>query len=284
MPGFRWGNQPVKRCHNVEQEGMMRDAAKHDPEANDPEARLALALFRSSLLMDLGEFGRAARIAPSQLAVYERGERPAPREVLERAAAAAGFPVHLLDPMLWMIRSFRAARRGRSRADRVFADAMASELIVLVRQAADLVLEPLSRDRPAPLRPPQAGDRAEAADLWALLEPCSAAERRMLVEELDEYRSWALCERVAAESRERRTRDPRQALELAELALLIAEHAPGEPDWHSRLRGYALAHVSAAHRACGDLARAEEALSRARELWDAGAAGDPGLLDETALE
>ena len=45
----------------------------------------------------------------------------------------------------------------------------------------------------------------------------------MLVEELEEYRSRELSERVAAESAARALHNPREAQELAELAVLIAE-------------------------------------------------------------
>jgi transcriptional regulator with XRE-family HTH domain len=120
----------------------MKDADK-----NDPEARLALVLFRHSLLLDQREFARAAGIAPSQLSVYERGERPAPRPVLEKAALAADFPVELLDTLLRGLRAFRAAARGRSRADGVFAAGMAAELIDLVQLAVDAIVEPLAAKR-----------------------------------------------------------------------------------------------------------------------------------------
>ncbi|HEV8579848.1 MAG TPA: hypothetical protein VGX68_12300 [Thermoanaerobaculia bacterium] len=259
------------------------DAERNDPEARDPESRLALVLFRHSLLMDQGPFARLARIHPSQLSVYERGERPTPRPVLEKAAAAAHFPVELLDALLWTIRSFRAAARGRSRAGRVFADGVSTELIALIRLAADVFLGPYPPERPAGVRVAPAGQLAAAEALWAELEPCNAAERRMLVEDLEEYRGWALCVRVAAESIEKAANQPREALELAELALLIAELTPETEVPQARLEGYARAHVANARRVCSDLPGAREALARALQLWEAGAAGDPGLLNAAVI-
>jgi tetratricopeptide (TPR) repeat protein len=249
----------------------MKDADK-----NDPESRLALVLFRHSLLLEQRAFARAAGIAPSQLSVYERGGRATPRLVLEKAAAAAGFPVELLDSLLWGIRSFRVAARGKSRADRVFAGGTAAELIALVGLATDAVL---TAARPASKNLSQ----AEAEALWAEIEPLSDDDRRMLVEDLEEYRSWSLCVRVAAESREKAANQPREALELAELALLIAELAPGEEPWRWRLQGYAWVHVANGRRACQDLPGAKEALARALQLWEAGAAADPGLLNAAVL-
>jgi transcriptional regulator with XRE-family HTH domain len=194
----------------------MKDADK-----SDPDSRLALVLFRYSLLLDQGDFARAAGIAPSQLSVYERGDRAPPREILEKAATAAGFPVYLLDPLLCGIRSFRAATRGRSRAESAVAEGTAAELADLVRKAIDLILDPPARaadDEPR-----------NAVELWAHLEECTAPERRLLVEELEEYWSRELCARVAAESLRKAPSHPAEARELAELALLIAERLPGDP-------------------------------------------------------
>jgi transcriptional regulator with XRE-family HTH domain len=115
-----------------------------DADKNDPESRLALVLLRSSRLWDQAELACAARIAPSQLSVYERGERATPRDVLERAAEAAGFPVYLLDTLLWTLRSFRTVARGRLRPDRVLAAAFAAEMIAVAQEAVDLVLAPLA--------------------------------------------------------------------------------------------------------------------------------------------
>jgi transcriptional regulator with XRE-family HTH domain len=246
---------------------------------DDPEARLAMVLLRYLRGWDQGELARAARIAPSQVSVYDRGERAVPRDALEKIAAAADFPAYLLDPVLKSLRSFRAAAHGRSRADRALADAVVVELWALVRAALDLVLEPLALGRPDTSVSPTAADRDLAESLWARLERRSGPERRLLVEEAQEFRSWALCERVAAESAERAPSQPQQALELAELALRIAELAPGEEAWRWRLQGYALIQVSNSRRTCNDLPGADNVLARARKLWQAGAAADPGLLN-----
>jgi len=186
-----------------------------DAGRNDPESRLALVLLRSSRLWDQADLARAADIAPSQLSVYERGQRATPRKVLERAAEAAGFPVYLLDPLLSALRSFRAAARGKLRSDRAFAAALAAEMIALSQQAVDHVLAQAGA-KPEPM---------DAEELWAHLEGCTAAERRMLVEDLEEYWNGDLCLRVATESLGKAADDP-EALELAELAVLIADLLP----------------------------------------------------------
>jgi tetratricopeptide (TPR) repeat protein len=73
---------------------------------------------------------------------------------------------------------------------------------------------------------------------------------------------------------------PGEALELAELALSIAERVPGE---EKRLRGYCWGHIANARRVANDLAGSDEAFARAWGLWQAGAGSDPELLAEWRL-
>jgi tetratricopeptide (TPR) repeat protein len=97
------------------------------------------------------------------------------------------------------------------------------------------------------------------------------------VESIRELRNWALCERICAESLELADLD--QALELAGLALEIAERARLETAWSKRLQGYAWAHLGNARRRSGDQDGAEEAFNRFHELWEKGEAWEPELLD-----
>ncbi len=256
----------------------------------DPDARLAMILLRSLHNWDQGELARAAGIAPSQLSIYDRGERALPRAILERIAEAAGFPLHLLDPLLRSLRSFRAAARGGSRPQGRMFDRLSAGLFEMAAESLEAVLPPappgggVGLDRPdRSRRPPRAEDRAEAAVLWERMARLTPAQQRALVEEAEEFQSWALCERVAAESLAAAADDPRRALDLAELARRIAEAAPGTETWRRRLQGYAWAHVSRARRVRGDMEGAGEALSAARKLWKAGAPGDPGLLSPPEL-
>ncbi|HEY7214283.1 MAG TPA: tetratricopeptide repeat protein, partial [Thermoanaerobaculia bacterium] len=108
-------------------------------------------------------------------------------------------------------------------------------------------------------------------------------DRWMLVEDAEEYRSWGLCELLCHESEKAAADDAGRAVELAELALLIADLAPGEEAWRWRLQGYASAHLGNALRVRTDWPGAEKAFGRAFELWQAGAPGDPGLLSEVQV-
>lgn len=195
---------------------------EHDPK-KDP-ARLALVLLRYLRSWDQGGLARASGIAPSQISVYDRGDRAVPRDVLERVAAAAGLPGYLLDPLLRSLRSFQAAVGGKSRASRVLAEETAAELIALVCLAAEVILGG-SAPRPAS----REEDREEAAALWERLRKRSPEERRLLVEEAREYQTRALSEILDEEGRKLASDHPEVAKELAGLARRAAELAPGEP-------------------------------------------------------
>lgn len=56
-------------------------------------------------------------------------------------------------------------------------------------------------------------------------------------------------------------------MELAELALYIAERIPGGEELRACAQAFAWAHLGHVRRMRGDRSRAEEALVRFRQLW-----------------
>jgi len=127
-------------------------------------------------------------------------------------------------------------------------------------------------------------DRARAGDLvrW-LLEEADPQERRDLVESSRQYHLWAVAERLCHESERAAAGSADKAQELAALALRSAELEEGDPVWRLRLRGYVWIFIANARRVGGDMVAAGEGFALARELWEAGAAADPGLLAEWRL-
>jgi tetratricopeptide (TPR) repeat protein len=104
-------------------------------------------------------------------------------------------------------------------------------------------------------------------------------QRWQEVEAEKKYWTWALAERLCAESVRAAAHRADGALDLASLALRVAELALGSEAWCSRLQGYVWAFVGNARRVKGDLPGAEEAFVRSDRLWEAGAGADPGVLD-----
>jgi len=178
-----------------------------------------MVLVRHSLgWFEQQQLAAALGVAPSQISMWERGERPIPEEALEATAAQANISPPLLALALRAIRSFLQASQRRGSTDRGRAFVAALELLPPLLEAADVVLAPLW---------PAAGDPPGAPALWARLERLPPAQRRLVVEEGEEYQTRALHERVLAESAGLTATRPGEARELAQLAARIAELSRG---------------------------------------------------------
>src|SRR5207244_5694522 len=103
--------------------------------------------------------------------------------------------------------------------------------------------------------------RRAAGRLWRRLRVATPAQRRLLVEKTREAQTWAVVERLCAESAKAAAHDADLALELALLARRAAELAPTEEPWRSALLGYVLAFFANALRVRGDLRGADEAFA-----------------------
>jgi transcriptional regulator with XRE-family HTH domain len=113
-------------------------------------------------------------------------------------------------------------------------------------------------------------DRRAAARLWKRLRELPAARRRLLVEKAREFQTWGLAERLAEESARAAAADAKRALELARLAVRVAELSPGPTAWRSRLLGWVTAFLANALRVSSDLPGAAAAFARAWQLWKEG--------------
>lgn len=252
------------------------------PTTDDPDSRLALVLLRYRVGFNQQELAEAADISTSKMSDYDQGKKNVSQEHLNRAADATHYPRVLLAPVRKALRSFRLAARGWSRAERVTRDSLFADLLALLGGAIDTVVPPASTKEARRELSPEV-DREEAERLWRQLARRSPQQREALVEEGEEFRTWALVERVAAESVTVAASDPAEALNLAKLARRMAQLCPvGKPDqW--RLEGYARIHVANALRALNDLRGVAKELTDARKLWEAGQLGDPGLLNEARV-
>jgi transcriptional regulator with XRE-family HTH domain len=250
---------------------------------DDPEnLKLLVRVLRELRDWDQAELAAAAGVDASSISHYETGRTVPPRRTLERLAEAVGLPMSFVETCL--LPTLSAARAVSASSSRVSCEEMEQSMVELDRALSSAGRATLSAflakidslDRPSWERagPPSPEDRIEAADLWRRLEPRSAEERRFLVENCREFQVWALAERLCHKSEKA---EVDSALELARLAHRVAELAPGEEAWRSRLEGYALGFLASALRISGDLPGAEEASAHATKLWEVGT--DPsGLL------
>ncbi|HVT16472.1 MAG TPA: helix-turn-helix transcriptional regulator [Thermoanaerobaculia bacterium] len=227
------------------------------------------------------ELARAAGISKETVSHYEREQAPS-RDRLESLAAAMGYEVEAIDDVLLALAQATGLGAGAADGPRSPADPSPAELRRARQLAAAMgrvAVEVTAHHLVALLRARRAGSaRRRAAGLWEVLAPLAPGERRLLVEKSREYQTWALAERLCHESAEAASDDASRAVELAELALRVAELAPGERLWRLRLQGYCLGFLANARRVRNDERGAEEAFARARRLWQEGEAADPGRL------
>ena len=125
--------------------------------------------------------------------------------------------------------------------------------------------------------------RREAEALWARLRKVPQQDRRDLIVILPELQTLPLAAQICEASERAAADKVKVALELADLALFIAERVPGGESLRSRAQGYCWAYVANARRVDNDFDGADEAFARAWHLWHAGAGADFELLPEWRL-
>lgn len=252
--------------------------SKHKAEAS----RLVVVFLRELAGMTQAELGRAAQVDQTYISRFELGKQTPSEEVLQRISKAAKMP---WDAVAFLRRAFAAvlSTAERHRLDSCLGtpelDPEAVEMGLLA--AAPYLLE-LALLEPPP--PPPEEERREADEIWTALELLPMDRRRRLIEiSLRASRSWALAERICEASAEAAKHRADEALELANLALRIAQQVEGEDAWRSQAQGYAWAFVANARHAAGDPEGAREAVQTARNLWKAGGRAEPGPLREERM-
>ncbi len=260
---------------------------------NPEDVKMVVIFLRLLRGWTQAELAEAAGLSLSAVWRYENEDLVDSEPVLEEIALAVGLPSRMLDRVFTWVAAARAAVASAIdpgdpdlRIDAIasemtagLSDLVYSATALILRGSPELEIGPWAR----PAAPPRPEDREEATELWEALKRHEPSTRQVLVEDSRRFQKWVLCERLCAESVQALAGSADEALELAELALLVAERAPGEESWCQRLQGYAWAHVANVRRAREDRPGAKEAFDHARLLWEAGAPGDPGLLEEARM-
>jgi transcriptional regulator with XRE-family HTH domain len=209
-------------------------------EASPEDLKRLVRLLREFRDWEQRDLARAADVDPSSVSRYESGRIVPPRKALERLAAAVGVPISLVDAcLLPALKAVRVAMAlpGEGYEGDDDAEKLGSTLAGAARSAVTAFLATIEVQRkPWERASPSEADRSDAPELWRRLAPRTADERRFLVETCREFQSWALAEYLCLESAAAAPDRVSVALELAELAVLVAEHFPGEETWRLRLK------------------------------------------------
>jgi transcriptional regulator with XRE-family HTH domain len=251
---------------------MRRDEA--------PDERgICLYILRSLRGWTREDLANTLGTTASAISEYERGKRFVPERIVRRAAQVVGVPVPTQVQLEEVLRDLRALLRSTPVPKADLRDRLAEELSLGFEEIARKIVETVlasSQVWKSSGRPTR--DLVPADVLWAELERCGEEERRLIVEEGVEYQAWGLCKLLCEKSLEAADGEG-PMLELAELALYVAERVPGEEDWRAGVQAFAWAHLGHARRRIGDRSGAEEALVRFRQLWRPEASLQPLLLD-----
>ena len=240
------------------------------PEKTPSTLGLALTFLRSKRGWSKKRLADALGVDRSLLSRYERGDQLT-RERLDALVAPLGYPPEAVEVLRLADRLISLGEEGGS---------LGVSAMAVGWSAAELAFEDLARREET--RKAEA-ERREAEESWASLKKATREDRRALVSGFPEFRTPALAARVCAASLRAAPHNAREALELAELALSIAEQAPGEEDLRSRAQAYCWAHVGNARRVANDLDGAEEAFARSWSLRQVGAEADSDLFPEWQL-
>jgi tetratricopeptide (TPR) repeat protein len=231
------------------------------------------------------QIGAASGIPQKRVSELLRGEE-IEDEVLERLAAADAQPVEV-SIVTACLRSLASLEEDRELtvAERAVVELAVQELAETNRRALTEATR-RSRSGPALDRYPRPGDlepvRWLAGMLLEVLRRLPQDEQLALVRVKEEYRSWALVERLCEESVVQASRDLGRAAFLARLAREAARRMPGPRDWVRRVRAFAVAHAANVLRVSGRLKAADALFQRAKPLWNAGYDPD-GVLDPGRL-
>jgi tetratricopeptide (TPR) repeat protein len=231
----------------------------------------ALAILLAGAHRTEKEMAAAAGLRPGTISSYVSGWKKLSMKTLLRISRDAGFALAEVEDALDL-----AARLSPGYADPAHApDLPAAIGRIAERLAAERLPQALQEAVPWE-------ERRRFRELWAEKKDLAAKEWKALLARSPELVRWGLCERLAEESAEAASDDADPALELAGLALWIAERVPAA-DNPLRCQGYAWGFMGNARRVKSDLRGAEQAFALSARLWREGSESDPGFLDGARL-
>ncbi len=248
------------------------------PSPRKPATGAALRDLREELGLTQAQFAALLGVAPGTVSDWETGVTTLRRRRLDRIARALGTAPQVVDTLV----EAHKLHRQELRAD--FPIPIAHELQASAWAAATSIGRTAHASILDVVIAAQAeADRAAAARTWTKLSAVADLDRLFLIEHTPGAATWALVERLAAESIEEAPDRPDTAMKLARLALRSAELAPVSDALRRCLLGYSHGHIGNAHRVAAALRLSEAEFVIAREFWPEGVTAPAGLLSEARL-
>jgi transcriptional regulator with XRE-family HTH domain len=247
---------------------------------------LALRLLRRIRRLDQDELAKLIGAPVDSIGAIESGRRrPGPRTA-RPIALALGVDEATVAELASLVATIRRARTSphgsETRSDLGKRPRPVAAIDLRAEILALLLAQLRGAERQARLASWEEA-RRHAGRMWERLSGCSASERRALILTQAEFQTAGLCERLCEESIGVVANNPALAVELAGLAAEVARRVPGEAAWSFRLEGFAGLHEANAVRVAGRPRRSRALSERVMALWHAGAAADPGLLNEARV-
>lgn len=215
-----------------------------------------------------GDLAEAFDVSPSLISDYEKGAKPLSRERLEGLLGPLEVPQEAIDAALLALELLNPDEEVPPNP----GDPTPEERRRIIRAAARIgasVTREIRTGLTSAVRESRLEeDRRRAGEVWDVLRQLAPKERKAVVDVGGEYLGWAVCERLCEESAKAAADKAERAMELAELALRLAERIPGPES--TPLQGYAWAFVGNARRVQGNLPDADEAFGRSHEIWQKG--------------
>lgn len=228
---------------------------------------LLVRVFRAVSGESQKSYAKKTGVHSVLLAHYELGKTEPSQQNLERLAQGVDLTVAEGEQILDLADTLRKARQRAGSGEPRWVERLAALFSQVYQRLLRL---------PQPSAAPKPEDRIRAGQLWDVLQNLAEEQQLNLVRRARSFQSWAVCEKLCADSEEAASKDIGRAARLASLAREIASHVRGPKGWPDRIQGYAEIHVANIHRVAGDHCTAVVSCETAKRLWKAGA--DPARL------
>lgn len=233
-------------------------------ERGDPQVlRHVVVYLLDEAGMTQEAFARKVGTNQAHISNWTLGKDAPSEATLIRMAEVARVPWHVVQHLIRFLTAVKEAVEHASAAGAAAMDFGVLDSVLLAVQPY------LVEEAWAPL--PMDEALREAREIWATLEPLPQEERRRQIESAPPgaCRSWGALVKVVCEASAKAAADSAEkALEMAGLAFTIAERVPQEAS--AAARAHCWGYLGNARRVANDFGGADEAMARARELWQAG--------------